>query len=87
MDSNIAHRTSDFEFFSKLLDEFDADSETKRVLAVALEMTRVALGLTDHHANGIIAKRITELAMAGERNPDRLCEGALEKLRGHLFGD
>ena len=27
------------------LDEFDADSETKRVLAVALEMTRVALGL------------------------------------------
>jgi hypothetical protein len=50
-------------------------------------MTRVGLGLTDHHANGIIAKRITELALAGERNPDRLCEGALEKLRGHLFGD
>ena len=69
------------------LKEFDADHKTKRVLAVALEMTRVALGLTDHYANGIIAKRITELAMAGERNPDRLCEGALEKLRGHLFGD
>ena len=69
------------------LSEFDADPETKRVLAVALEMTRVALGLTDHYANGIIAKRIAELAMAGERNPDRLCEGALEILRGHLFGD
>ena len=27
------------------LDEFDADPETKRVLAVALEMTRVSLGL------------------------------------------
>src|SRR5262249_10251529 len=45
----------------------------------------MALGLTDHYANGIIAKRIIELAKAGERNPDRLCEGALEKLRGHLF--
>jgi hypothetical protein len=28
-----------------------------------------------------------ELAKAGERNPDRLCESALEKLRGHLYGD
>jgi hypothetical protein len=69
------------------LDDFDFDPETKRVLTRAVEMTRVALGLTDHHANGIIAKRITELAKAGERNPDRLCENALEKLRGHLFGD
>jgi hypothetical protein len=68
-------------------DDFDVDPETQRVLRVALEMTRVALGLKDHYANGIIAKRITELAIAGERNPDRLCEGALEKLRGHLFGD
>jgi len=25
--------------------------------------------------------------MAGERNPELLCEGSLEKLRGHLFGD
>jgi hypothetical protein len=28
-----------------------------------------------------------ELARAGERNPDLLCEGALKKLRGALFGD
>jgi hypothetical protein len=69
------------------LADFDFDPETKRVLSRALEMTRASLGLTDHHANGIIAKRITELATAGERNPDRLCEGALEKLREHLFGD
>jgi hypothetical protein len=41
----------------------------------------------DKFADGIIAKRIIELGKAGERNPDLLCEGALEKLRGHLFGD
>jgi hypothetical protein len=62
------------------LDDFDFDPETKRVLTRAVEMTRVALGLTDHHANGIIAKRITELAKAGERNPDRLCENALREI-------
>ena len=69
------------------LDDFDVDPETKRVLEVALEMTRAALGLADDFANGIIAKRIIELAKAGERHPDLLCEGALKTLRGHLFGD
>ena len=57
------------------LDDFDADPETKRVLHVALEMTRAALGLADDFANGIIAKQIVELARAGARNPDVLCEG------------
>ncbi len=69
------------------LDDFDLDPETKRVLGVALEKTRVTLGLADHFADGIIAKRIIELAKAGERNSDLLCEGALKELRGHLFGD
>jgi hypothetical protein len=69
------------------LDSFDVDPETKRVLNVALEMTRVALGVTDEPVNGVIAKQIIELAMTGERNPDLLCEGALNKLRAHLFGD
>jgi hypothetical protein len=69
------------------LNEFDADPETKRVLAVALEMTRISLGLTDDLADGIIAKQIIEFAKAGERNPDLLCEGALKTLRRHLFGD
>jgi len=69
------------------LDDFDVDPEIKRVLEVALEMTRAALGLADDFANGIIAKRIIELAKAGERHPDLLCEGALKSLRGHLFGD
>jgi hypothetical protein len=27
------------------------------------------------------------LAKAGERNPGLLCEGALKKLRGHLYSD
>jgi hypothetical protein len=67
------------------LDEFDADPETKRVLAVALEMTRVSLGLTDDLADGIIAKQIVELAKTGERNPDLLCEVALKKIQEHLY--
>jgi hypothetical protein len=50
-------------------------------------MTRAALGLADDFANGIIARQIVELARAGERNPDLLCEGALKKLRGSLFED
>ena len=69
------------------LDGLEVDSETKRVLGAALEMTRVSLGLADDFANGIIAKRVIELAKAGERDPGRLCEGAIEKLRGHLYGD
>jgi len=70
------------------VDDLDVDPETERALGAALEMTRTALGLTDHHANGIIAKQLIEFAKAaGDRNPDRLCEGALEKLREHLFGD
>jgi hypothetical protein len=69
------------------LDEFDADPETKRILGVALEMTRLSLGLTDDFANGIIAKRLIELAKAGERNPDLLRERATEQLRRHLYGD
>ena len=69
------------------LDDFDVNAETKRVLSAALEETRISLGLGDNFADGIIAKRIVELAKAGERNPALLCEGAIEKLRGHLFGD
>jgi hypothetical protein len=69
------------------LDDRDVDPETKRVLDVALKMTRVSLGVGDNFADGIIAKRIVELAKAGERNPDLLCEGAIEQLREHLYGD
>jgi hypothetical protein len=72
---------------TRYLDKFDADPETRRVLAVALEMTRISLGLTDDLADGIIANQIVELAKTGERNPDLLCEGALKKLREHFYSD
>ena len=54
------------------LDDTKFDPETKRVLGLAFEMARVALRLADRGdlANEIIAKRIIELAKAGERNPD-----------------
>ena len=73
--------------FASYLGDFDVDAETNRVLDVALEMTRAALGLADNFADGIIARQIVELSRTGERNPDLLCEGALKKLRGVLFGD
>jgi hypothetical protein len=69
------------------LDDFDVDPETKRVLAVALKMTRVSLGFTDGLADGIIAKQLVELAKTGERNPDLLREAALKKLHEHLYSD
>ena len=86
----ITGATSEWGFamaFASYLGDFDVDAETNRVLDVALEMTRAALGLADDFANGIIARQIIELARAGERNPDLLCDGALKKLRGALFGD
>ena len=53
-------------------DAANVDPETKRVLDVALEMTRISLGLEDDFANGMIAKQIIEIAKTGERNPDSL---------------
>ena len=69
------------------LDGFPVDPESERALGVALEMTRVSLGLPDDFPNGMIAQQVIELAKAGERNPTRLSEGAIEKLREHLYGD
>jgi hypothetical protein len=67
-------------------DCFDVDPHTNPVLHVALERIRASLGITDDFANGIIVKQIIELAKTSD-NPDQLCEGALNKLREHLFGD
>ena len=68
---------------SPYLDGHKFDPETMRVMGVAFEMTRVALGLADRGdlANEIIAKRIIALAKAGGRNPDLLCEGVLKEFR------
>jgi hypothetical protein len=59
------------------------DPETTRLMGVAFEMVRAALRLVDRDdlANEMIAKRIIELANAGERNPDLLCEGVLKEFR------
>jgi hypothetical protein len=65
------------------LDNGRFDPEATRVMGVAFEMTRAALRLTDRDDPIVatIAKKIIELAKAGERNPDLLCERALESLR------
>jgi hypothetical protein len=49
-------------------------------------MARIALGVADRTdpINEIIAKRVIELASAGERNPDLLCEGVLKEFRERL---
>ncbi len=65
------------------LDGHKFDPETKRVMGLAYEMTCVALKLADRNdlANEVIAKKIIELAKAGERDPDRLCDRTLADLR------
>jgi hypothetical protein len=63
-------------------DGFGLDPEAKRVMGVAFEMACVALRLNGRGdcTREALAKRIIALAKAGERNPDRLCEGALNYL-------
>jgi len=58
------------------------DPETKRVMGVAYEMARTAIGYpSGDSADAIIAKTINELAKAGERNTELLSELALASLR------
>ena len=59
------------------------DPETRRVVGVALEVARAALRAEERGegTDEIIAKHIIELAQAGERDADRLCDYALAKLR------
>ena len=59
------------------------DPETKRVMGIAFEITRAALRLTDRDdlVLAMVAKKIIELAKAGEHNPDLLCELVLNDLR------
>jgi hypothetical protein len=59
------------------------DPEAIRVMAVAYELVRAAFGYRgvkiddDTIADKVIANKIIELAKAGERNPDLLCEETL----------
>ena len=60
------------------------DVETRRVLGVALEITCHALhvGDCDDGVRQAVASKLIELAKAGERNPDLLCECVLKEIRG-----
>ena len=70
------------------LDGFKFDRETKRIIGVAFEMTCAALRLTDRDdlLVAMVAKRIIELAREGKRNPELLCERALNDLRAAAAG-
>ena len=59
------------------------DLETRRIMGIAFEITRAALRVSnqDDLAPEVIAEKIIELAKAGERDPDRLCDRALAFLR------
>jgi hypothetical protein len=56
------------------------DPETKRIMGVAFEMARAAIGCPSGAADAMIATRIIELAKAGERNTELLSELALDSL-------
>jgi hypothetical protein len=64
------------------LDGHSFDSETIRVMRVALEMARVALRFEDRTdpITEILAKRIIALAKDGLRDANLLCEWALDDL-------
>ena len=65
------------------------DPETRRILGVAFEQVCAALrtGDCDDDVKQAIANKIIELAKTGERNPDLLCERALEDIRGQGLAD
>jgi hypothetical protein len=64
---------------SRFIDGHRFDPETKRVIGVAFEIARTAVRLAGRIdlTDEAIAARIIELAKAGERNPNVLCEAAL----------
>jgi hypothetical protein len=59
------------------------DQETIRILGVAFEQVCITLRTRDRDDNvsQAIANKIIELSKTGERNPDLLCERALEDIR------
>ena len=63
------------------------DPETARLLGLAFEMALVALQHADKVVSptrDAVAQKIIELAKAGERDPGRLCDAALEALGARL---
>jgi len=68
---------------TEYLDGFKFDPETKRVMGLAFEMTLAALRLADRTKlpQEIVAKKIIAIANEGMRDPNLLCEWALDDLR------
>ena len=58
------------------------DLDTRRALGAALEMACIALhtGYDDDNVRRTIADKLIALSKTGERNPDVLCEQALEDM-------
>jgi hypothetical protein len=76
-------------FITQFLEGSEFDPETKRVISVAFEMTRVALRYGDRGDlseifGKTIATRLIELARSSELNPDHLCESVLSEFRQHF---
>jgi len=69
--------------FRPHLDGQKFDAETIRVMGIAFEMALVAFRLADRGdlANQVLANKIMELSKAGERDPERLCDGVLMEFR------
>src|SRR3954469_1499579 len=91
--ASIRHQSNDFPLRRKLsrirsampirhyLQGHRFDAETVRLLGVAFEMALVALQHLDRAVSptrDAVAQKIIELAKAGERDPGRLCDAALE---------
>jgi hypothetical protein len=63
------------------LDRHKFDGETIRVMGIAFEAALASLGFTpgcDDPIRMALAKRIIAQAQVGERDPEHLCEGALQ---------
>jgi len=50
-------------------------------MGLAFEMALIALRLADRDdlANEVVAQKIIALAKAGERDPERLCDGVMKE--------
>jgi hypothetical protein len=61
------------------------DQETVRILGLAFEQACIGLHIGDcaDDVRQAIANKIMEIAKAGERNADVLCECALDEIRQH----
>jgi hypothetical protein len=68
---------------TEFLDGLTFDLETRRVMGLAFEMARTVLRLSDSSdpVVEILAKKIIALAKDGLRDPNLLCEWALDDLR------